>query len=554
MLATDNPHKQEKLRWVVEKYFKQIEVPTKPLKIKEVGNTFEEIARKKAIEASKNFDGFIIATDAGMEIPGLTNWNSLLTKRFVGNKMATDFDRMDALLELTKNLKDRRMQWKEAVAVTYKGKIVFSTTVSGAKGLLQKSYDKSKYKAGIWLCSLWYFPTYKRNFFDLKPQEVTFAEVSWLRLKKEIEKFFSTPLLIRDEQKTALRDIKLEPAITLENWPHDPLMDFIKQKVRTHLKPDFLVDNHDLEYQVLFRLTTFRLEELFNARVANYLRRLRVFDRWENLLKVNINILEKHPINEDLIKEIIREQSEVAKLRLKTAKLPLENILKPNHKIFLEKGWVIQKINGDIFAQRGKNTVELKFRQVPKRYAEELHSKLHYIHCPRVERAFGLFLKGEKIPFSVLAVQKIDREYKKRAVLLKGFDYRKVVDFTRLYSFNGSPMNTSSVMFALTRDYLRKKTDIQACLSAFMPSYANGMSMFAGGLDNVLIAKPLSHTFERIPGTNLYKHVVKRLEDSSNEDFVHSKIPLLPTLELLSKITEPPLSEIKGISGKMIVF
>ena len=553
-LATNNPHKQEKLRWIVEKYFNQIDLPKKPLNSIEKGNSFEKIARRKAQEVSKQYEGFVIATDAGMEIPGLKNWNSILTRRFVGKEDSTDFDRMDALIKLAKNLKDRRMFWKEAVALSFKGKVIFSITVEGARGLLQTSYDKSKYKEGIWLCSLWYFPTYKKNFFDLKPREVDFAEVSWFRLKREVEKFLSIPFYLREEQKKALNLTNLKAAYTLENWPHDPLMETIKEKIQPFLKADFLLDPADLKYQVLFRLTTFHLSELFNERVDKYVRKVGAYDSWENIPKLKKEFLLKQTINEKLVKSVVQEQLEVIKLRLAASKFPIEAILNPKNKVFRESGWIINRENGKIFAAKEKEKVGLRFGLVPKRYAEELHEKLHYIHCSRVDSAFGLFIKGEKIPFSVLATQKIDRDYKKKAVLLKGFDYTKVVDFTRLYSFSGAPMNTSSVIFGLTRDHLRKNSDIQASLSAFMPSYANGMSMFAGGLDSVLIAKPLTHTFERITGTNLYKHVVKRLEDSSNEDFVHSKIPLLPTLELLASIQKPLLDPSLEVEGKMLVL
>lgn len=192
LLATNNPHKQEKLKWILGRYFKQIDLPKTSLDIEEEGDSFEEIAKKKALEASKNYDGFTIATDGGMEIPVLRNsWNALFTKRFIGKENVTDFDRMDALLELMKDKKDRRMRWEEAVAVAYKGRVVFSVTVEGAKGVLQTSYDKSKYKKGIWLCSLWYFPSYKKNFFDLKPDQRNFAEVSWHRIKRKIQGFFA---------------------------------------------------------------------------------------------------------------------------------------------------------------------------------------------------------------------------------------------------------------------------------------------------------------------------------------------------------------------------
>ncbi len=554
MLATDNPHKQEKLKWIVDKYFRQIDLPTKTFKVKEDGSTFEQIARKKALQTSKNYDGFTIATDAGMEIPALKNWNSLLTRRFIKKQDSTDFDRMDALLAMATDLKDRRMRWTEAVAIAYKGRVVFSATVEGAKGVLQKEYDRKKYKKGIWLCSLWYFPTYRKNYFDLKPREVDFAEVSWFRLKKEVEKFFSTPFSLRREQKSALKDLTLKEAFTIKNWPHDFLMETLKEKVAPFLETDLLVDKNDLRYQVLFRLTTFRLSEIFDVSLERYLKKQGAHKSWEKILSIKKQDLEKYKINEALVKQVVQEQKEVAAWRLRNTKLPLKEILIPRNRIFSEKGWVIRRSSGALFAVRKDTKVELRFGKVPKRYAQELHNKLHYIHCARVEKAFGIFIKGEKIPFSVLATQKIDREYKKKAVLLRGFDFDKVVDFTRLYSFNGAPLNTSSAIFGLTRDYLRKNTEVQATLSAFMPSYANGMSMFAGGLDQVLIAKPLSHTFERILGTNLYQQVVKRVVDESNEDFVFSKIPLLPTLELLSEIRKPPMTPRIEIENKMLVL
>ena len=555
LLATENPHKQEKLNWMVKVFFDQIDLPKKPQKISEVGKTFEEIASKKAIVYGKGFDGFTIATDGGMEIPALGNsWNALFTKRF---NEGTDFDRMDALLELMEGKEDRRMSWREAVAIAYKNKIVFSTTVEGAKGILQTYYDKKKYKKGIWLCSLWYFPTYKKNYFDLKPRQVDFAEVSWHRIKREVEKFFSVPYSLRLDQREVLKKIRLALAFTLENWPHDPLMENIKNKSmpiidRALAGVNFFGDDRDLKYQVLFRLTTFRADELFNEKFRNYLEVRGIYKNWRNILNLDKKYLSKFKINEGLVKKVIKEQIRVTRLRQKNMKPPLKKILDLKNGMFKGGNYVIEKSNGSIFAVGNNKKIELEFKPVSKIYARELHNKLHYIHCARVEKAFGLFIKGKKIPFSVLAVEKIDREYKKTAVLLKGYDYNKVVDFTRLYSVPNSPMNTSSVMFALARNYLRKNTDIQACLSAFMPSYANGMSMFAGGLDTVLVAKPLKHTFVQIPGTNLFKHVVKRAQEDLKGRFVESNIPLLPTLELLSPITGPPLKPNEELNGKMI--
>lgn len=556
LLATNNPHKQEKLRWILDRYFKQIDLPKTSLDIEEEGDSFEEIAKKKALEASINYNGFSIATDGGMEIPALGNsWDALFTKRFVGKENVTDFDRMDALLELMKDKKDRRMRWEEAVAIAYKGRVVFSASAEGAKGVLQTHYDKSKYKNGIWLCSLWYFPTYKKNYFDLKPREMGFAEVSWFRLKSKVEYYLSVPYTIRLEQKRAISNLRLKKAYTLENWPHDPLTEVIKGKTLPLINSSgTLLDKNDLKYQVLFRITTYQAKEVFNQTLEDYLRKTGIYDSWLNIPKLERNYLRRFKINEELVKDIVGEQIKVIEKRLKDSTLPLEDILKPKNEIFKTKGWVIVRKNGFIYAVKKGKKVELEFKKVDKDYAKKLHDELHYIHFSRVEEAFGLFIKSEKLPFSVLAIEKIDREYKKKAVLLKGFDYSKVVDFTRLYSFAGSPMNTSSVMFALTRNYLRKNTDVQASISAFMPSYANGMSMYAGGLDTVLVAKPLKLIFAKLSQGNLYQHIVNRAKEQYGGGLIYSKIPLLPTLELLAPITKPPLIPDKRLDGRMVVL
>src|SRR3989338_5515279 len=94
LLATTNVHKQEKLRWIVEKFFLRVETPEKHVVVEETGKSFEEIACNKALAYGKNYSGFTIATDGGMEIPVLGNsWSSVMTRRF---KNGTDFERMTA--------------------------------------------------------------------------------------------------------------------------------------------------------------------------------------------------------------------------------------------------------------------------------------------------------------------------------------------------------------------------------------------------------------------------------------------------------------------------
>ena len=76
----------------------------------ELGNSFCEIAENKAVYFSKKFEGYTIATDGGMTIPQLESWNPLFTRRFITSldkSDKSDFERMDELLEKTKDLKVR---------------------------------------------------------------------------------------------------------------------------------------------------------------------------------------------------------------------------------------------------------------------------------------------------------------------------------------------------------------------------------------------------------------------------------------------------------------
>ena len=161
----------------------------------ETGNSFREIAEGKAIYFSKQFGGLAIATDGGMIIPALENWNPLYTRRFISNldkSDKNDFQRMDELLELTKDLvgDQRLISWKEAVAIADNGRLLYSDEVFGSQGILQTEYDKTKYRRGIWTCSLWAQPEYdNKNFFDLTEEEVKAVEVSWAKIADGVDDF-----------------------------------------------------------------------------------------------------------------------------------------------------------------------------------------------------------------------------------------------------------------------------------------------------------------------------------------------------------------------------
>jgi inosine/xanthosine triphosphate pyrophosphatase family protein len=194
LIASRNPHKVARLREIVERFGETATLEEAELSeggFSEEGSTLLEIAQRKAAFFSDRFGGMAIATDSGAEIPALQAWDPRFTKRFAGEG-ASDFERMDRLLAMAKHLRGegRRFYWKECVALADRGRVLFSAEARGDEGMLQTRYDRAKYREGIWLCSLWYYPRFGKNFFDLTPRELALsAETSWVILRSKVRRY-----------------------------------------------------------------------------------------------------------------------------------------------------------------------------------------------------------------------------------------------------------------------------------------------------------------------------------------------------------------------------
>jgi len=194
LIASNNPHKIKKISEIVSGYFDKIILPVdlkRQIFVEENGKSFEENASIKARAYSEIFEDYVIATDGGVMIPVLgEKWNELRTKRFIGEEKK-DFERIESLLEMMAPFKgeERRVKWKEAVAIAKKGKILFSKEVSGIEAVIQNGYNKDQYRSGIWVCSVLFFPQFNKNFFELDTNEVAQVEISWAKIKDEIQNF-----------------------------------------------------------------------------------------------------------------------------------------------------------------------------------------------------------------------------------------------------------------------------------------------------------------------------------------------------------------------------
>src|SRR5262249_40776812 len=126
----------------------------------ETGLSFEENAVLKAVEASGAFGGLSAATDGGASIPALGGgWNAPLTARAAGPG-ASDLERLRHLLSLMAPYQgqDRRVIWREALALADRGALVAAWEVEGPPALLAEHFDPAKVHPGFWLDTVWYYP------------------------------------------------------------------------------------------------------------------------------------------------------------------------------------------------------------------------------------------------------------------------------------------------------------------------------------------------------------------------------------------------------------
>jgi inosine/xanthosine triphosphate pyrophosphatase family protein len=193
--ATHNPAKLHELQRVVgelaviERIPSDISFEVNVSHQIEDGDSAEAIAAQKAVAWSRVIgnDLRVIASDGGLVVPGLgAAWSPTMTRRFAGEQ-ATDVERARRLLELASSLRgeQRKISWKEAIAVAQNGRPIFTATASGAEGILAEVFDPEAIAvaAGFWVSPLWRYPEYGgRLLSDLTPEERADRDDHWHRL------------------------------------------------------------------------------------------------------------------------------------------------------------------------------------------------------------------------------------------------------------------------------------------------------------------------------------------------------------------------------------
>ncbi len=143
------------------------------IKIEEDQKTLKKNAEKKAIEISKLTNYYVIASDGGVDIPGLDKkWNILKNQRIVGENR-TDLGKADKLLDLMKGLKGekRKAIYYLSLALAKNGVLIWSTEQVYDKGYIVKELPDRRIPQYLWMSHLWYYPQYKKVFNKLIERE-----------------------------------------------------------------------------------------------------------------------------------------------------------------------------------------------------------------------------------------------------------------------------------------------------------------------------------------------------------------------------------------------
>ena len=133
LIATRNAHKTREFAQLLgpEFHVRDLSAYSEIPVLEETGKTFRENAIVKALAASKQIDGLIVADDSGLEVHALAGAPGIFSARYAGQN-ATDTQNIEKLLgELFRqsSLPSRRARFRCLLAIARRGELV--DTVEG---------------------------------------------------------------------------------------------------------------------------------------------------------------------------------------------------------------------------------------------------------------------------------------------------------------------------------------------------------------------------------------------------------------------------------------
>jgi inosine/xanthosine triphosphate pyrophosphatase family protein len=159
------------------------------------GTSVEGIAVAKAVAWSRALPGtMLIASDGGLLIPALGDaWEPTRTRR-IAVEGASDLERAQVLLARTAHLQgdDRRISWREGVAIAKDGDVLGQWSAESAPGLLARESDPGLIARGygFWVDTLWICPeSHDRRLAELSVAERAHRGDHWSQMESDVRNF-----------------------------------------------------------------------------------------------------------------------------------------------------------------------------------------------------------------------------------------------------------------------------------------------------------------------------------------------------------------------------
>ncbi len=189
LLATSNPAKLARLRWLLEGMDVEpvaLSEAGEALEVDEGDDSFKTNAERKAQAWARRHELPALATDGGVVVPALGDrWNEVRTRRAAG-PAATDAERAAHLLALMHHLEGRRrcaVRHEAAALARADGRVFGSWEAVGSSYEVARTYDPRGVPAGFWLPGLLLFGPRQRRYGDLAEDERLLVDDQWTRLR-----------------------------------------------------------------------------------------------------------------------------------------------------------------------------------------------------------------------------------------------------------------------------------------------------------------------------------------------------------------------------------
>ena len=369
-------------------------------------------------------------------------------------------------------------------------------------------------------------------------EEIAIKEIQ--KIEKQNEKFDN----LQNDKSINRREFE---------WIFNPFLKTIKAYLDRNLDR-FLVgktfiSKTDLEYQVLIKMCSYPIEELFQGDI-------------QLLRKINKGIENR---NNDGLQSLIKEMID-GKVIFNSSLVDGEIQNQINRLNNLYESISTKQIMVQLNSSDNRHAISLKdivYRKVDKNISEFIARNCHYLHTPRKDEliSYGAFIKGEPLPIAWVSFSKQDREYKKQLLYYLGIEPQNTLEMTRAWCSNSAPQNIMSSLFQHSIDYANKEwkklkkdgkvnKDLQAITTTINSNLGFKASSFLGCNFVPFALRPARFTYGK--KENSMEYMTRREIESNGLEYYENQFNILPLNEIILCLDKRKQEQI--LKGKIYVM